>query len=41
MIENGQQQDALSGLTELNALRNHLIFALHKLAEPVEAAVTH
>jgi diguanylate cyclase (GGDEF)-like protein/PAS domain S-box-containing protein len=41
MIENGQQQDALSGLTELNALRNHLISTLHKLAEPVEAAVTH
>jgi EAL domain-containing protein (putative c-di-GMP-specific phosphodiesterase class I) len=41
MIENGQQQDALSGLTELNVLRNHLISTLHKLAEPVEAAVTH
>jgi EAL domain-containing protein (putative c-di-GMP-specific phosphodiesterase class I) len=41
MFDNGLHQGALAGLTELNALRNHLISKLHELAEPVELEVSY
>ena len=37
LFESGLQRQAVAGLTELNALRNHLISAIHQLAEQSEA----
>jgi hypothetical protein len=39
LFDGGLQRQAVAGLTELNALRNHLISSIHKLAEQSEALV--
>jgi hypothetical protein len=36
LFDNGLHRDAEAGLSELIALRNHLISAIHQLAEPFE-----